>query len=70
MLLLLPNSEVKSIKITLCYTGFFDTLATPPQKYIAKMVLVCYNVFGLFVRHLSWFVEGVAKVLKHPVFSL
>ena len=22
------------------------------------MILVCYNVFGLFVRHLSWSVEG------------
>ena len=31
------------------------------------MILVCYNVFGLFVRHLSWSVEGGAKVSKHPV---
>ena len=32
-----------------------------------KMVLVCYNVFGLFVRHPSWSVEGETKVSKHPV---
>ena len=32
------------------------------------MILVCYNVFGLFVRHLSWSVEGGAKVSKHPVY--
>ena len=31
------------------------------------MVLVCYNVFGLFVRHPSWSVEGETKVSKHPV---
>ena len=31
------------------------------------MVLVCYNVFGLFVQHPSWSVEGENKVSKHPV---
>ena len=32
------------------------------------MVLVCHNVFGLFVRHLSWSVEGGGtKVSEHPV---
>ena len=31
------------------------------------MVLVCYNVFGLFVRHPSWSVEGGTKVSEHPV---
>ena len=25
---------------------------------IAEMMLVCYNVFGLFARHLSWAAEG------------
>ena len=31
------------------------------------MVLVYHNVFGLFVRHQSWSVEGGAKVSKRPV---
>ena len=31
------------------------------------MILVCYNVFGLFVQHLSWSMEGGSKVSKHPV---
>ena len=31
------------------------------------MVLVYYNVIGLFVQHPSWSVEGGNKVSKHPV---
>ena len=34
------------------------------------MVLVCYNLFGLFVRHPSWSVEGGTKVSEHPVHTL
>ena len=30
------------------------------------MILVCHNVFGLFVQHPSWSVEGGGQGIKTP----
>ena len=39
-----------------------------PLKYLAETCFSLQNVFGLFIRHLSWSVAGGgAKVSKHPV---